>query len=115
VYVTSKPTHRQLSNTNSLPSVHFLDFVIDESSSERLLGVTINNDLSWNTHVENVIKNVIHFFIYCLELKFSVFQNRKRFYNAYILPHFIFVVLFGGNCYTSVMEDKLVKKRLEHP
>jgi len=60
-YVTSKPTHRQLSNTHNLPSVHLLDSVVDESSSERLLGVTINSDLSWNTQVENVIKNVIHF------------------------------------------------------
>ena len=41
-YVTSKPTHRQLSNTHSLPGVHFLDYVVDESSSERSLGVTIN-------------------------------------------------------------------------
>ena len=67
--LTSKPTHRQLSNTHSLPSVHVLDYVVDESSSERLLGVTINSDLSWNTQVENVIKNVIHFFTYYLELK----------------------------------------------
>jgi len=43
----------------------FLDYVVDECSSERLLGVTINNDLSWNTQVENVI----HLFTYCLELK----------------------------------------------
>ena len=56
MYVTSKPTHRQLSNTHSLPSVQLLDYVVDESTSERLLGVTINNDLSWNTQVENVIK-----------------------------------------------------------
>ena len=54
--VTLNPTHRQLPNTHSLPSVQLLDYcVIDECSSERFLGVTINNDLSWNTHVENVI------------------------------------------------------------
>jgi len=64
MYVTSKPTHRQLSNTYSLPSVHFLDSDVNE-----LLGVTIYNDLSWNTHIENVIKNVIHCFTYYLELK----------------------------------------------
>jgi len=45
MYVTSKPTHCQLSNTHSPPSVHFLDSVVDESSSERLFGVIINNDL----------------------------------------------------------------------
>ena len=50
MYVTSKPTHRQLPNTHSLPSVHILDYVVDESFSERLLGVIINSDLSWNTH-----------------------------------------------------------------
>jgi len=35
MYVISKPTHRQLPNTHSLPSVHILDSVVDESSSER--------------------------------------------------------------------------------
>jgi len=62
-YVTSKSTHRQLSNTHILPSVHLLDSVVDESSSERLLGVTINSDLSWNTQVENVI-NTCNTFLY---------------------------------------------------
>ena len=52
--------------------------------------------------------NVIHFFIYCLDLKSLSFQNRKRFYNAYILAHFDLCCVIWGNC-TSVMEDKLVK------
>ena len=97
MYVISKPKHRQLSNTHSLPSVHFLDSVIDESSSERLLGVTINNDLSWNTHIENVIKKC-NTFLYLLSriIIYLSFQNRKRFYNAYILPHFEFCCVFWG-------------------
>ena len=39
---------------------------------------------------------------------FLCFQNRKRFYNAYILPHFDLCCVIWGNC-TSVIEDKLVK------
>ena len=39
---------------------------------------------------------------------FLSFQNRKRFYNAYILPHFDLCCVIWGNC-TSVMADKLVK------
>jgi len=87
----------------------FLDSVVDESSSERLLGVTINNDLSWNTQVENVIKNVIHVFTYYLDLKSLSFQKRKRFYNAYILAYFDLCCVIWGNC-TSIMEDKLQKR-----
>ena len=39
---------------------------------------------------------------------FLSFRNRKRFNNAYIIPHFDLCCVIWGNC-TSVMEDKLVK------
>ena len=91
-YVTSKPTHRQLSNTHNLPSVHLLDSVVDESSSERLLGVTINNDLSLNTHIDNVINNVIHFFTYYLELKkFCLFKTE----NVFTMLFWLVLCVFG--------------------
>ena len=89
MYVTSKPRH-------SLPSEHFLDNVIDESSSERLLGVNINNDLIWNTHIENVIKKCNTFNQYCLELKsFSPFKTENGFIMLTYIPILIVVVLFG--------------------
>ena len=92
-------------NVNLLQNSYLLYYVVDVSSSERLLGVTINNDFSWNTQVENVI----HFFTYCLELKyFSLFKSEHGFTMLTFFPTLIFVALFRGNC-TSVMEDKLVK------
>ena len=65
LYLTSKSTRRRLSVTHiwkavilykivwgvlrlsihtSLPSAPLLDYMVDESPSKRLLGVTINND-----------------------------------------------------------------------
>jgi len=79
MYVTSKPTHRRLSNTHSIPSEHILDSVVDESSSERLLGVTINNDLSWNTHIENVIKQCNTFLYLLSRFKVTLFSKQKTF------------------------------------
>ena len=35
-------------------------------------------------------------------------DNRKRFYNAYILPHFVFCCVIWGNC-THYLEEKLVR------
>ena len=40
---------------------------------------------------------------------FLSFQNVKRFYNAYILPHFDCCCVIWGIC-TSVFEDKLQKR-----
>ena len=52
--------------------------------------VAINNDLSWDIRIKNVINTVINTFLYLLSRVkvFLSFQNRKRFYNAYILPNF---------------------------
>ena len=56
MYVTSKQHIVNYQTHISFLVYMFLDSVVGESSSERLLGVTINNDLSWNTQVENVTK-----------------------------------------------------------
>ena len=59
--------------------------------------------------MENVIKRCNTFLSLLSRIKvFLSFQNRKRFYNAYILPHFDCCCIIWGNC-TSVMDDKLVK------
>ena len=51
-----------------------------------------------------LLKNVIHFFTYCLELKsFSLFKTENGFTMLTFFPILIVVVLFG------VIEDKLVK------
>ena len=60
--------------------------------------------------VLNIFIAKCNIFLYLLSrIKvFLSFQNRKRFYNAYVLPHFDLCCVIWGNC-TSVMEDKLVK------
>ena len=91
--ITSTP--RRLSNPHRLPSAPILDSTVDEFPSERLLGITtcINNDISLNTHVETVIKE--HYLLSRIKVVFSFQNRRQRFYNAFILPYVIGVVLFG--------------------
>ena len=75
MYVTSKQ-HIVNYQTHIVLLVYtFLDSVVDESSSERLLGVTINNDLSWNTHIENVIKQCNTFLYLLSRIKASLFPK----------------------------------------
>jgi len=72
--------------------VHFIT-----SFSERLLDITINNDLIWNTHLKMLSKNVIHFFTYCLELielKYvCLFKTESGFIVLTFFPILICVVL----------------------
>ena len=59
------------------------------------MNLLVNNDLSWNTHIENVIKNVTYFFSYYLELKyFCLFKTENGFTMLTFFPILMFVVLF---------------------
>ena len=59
--------------------------------------------------LKNVIKNVIHFCTYCLELKYScLFKIEKGFTMLTFSPIFNCDCVIWDTC-TSVMEDKLVK------
>jgi len=47
------------------------------------------NSLSWSTHIHDVIKKRIFYLYLCPQIKvYLSVDNRKRFYNAYNLPHF---------------------------
>ena len=60
-------------------------------------------------HVQSVIKKCNSFLYLLSRIKpFLSVDIRKRFYNAYILPHFDFCCVIWGNC-SSALEDKLVK------
>ena len=63
------------------------------------------------TLILKIVSKKCNTFLYLLSrIKvFLSFQNRKQFYNAYILPHFDCCCVIWGNC-TSVMEDKLQKR-----
>jgi len=64
--------------------------------------------LSWSTHIHDVIKkcNSYLYLLSRIKVYLSV-NNRKLFYNAYILPHFD-VVSYGGNC-SRFLEERLVR------
>jgi len=87
VMFISSRQNRQL--VQNYPEIPFHDSVINSCLSRKLLGVTVNNSLSWSDHIETVIKkcNTYLYILSLIKLYLST-DNRKRFYNAYILPHF---------------------------
>ena len=106
MFISSRQTRQLVQSYTEIP---YHDSVINSCLSGKLLGVTVNNSLSWSDHIEIVIKkcNTYLYILSRIKLYLST-DNRKRFYNAYILPHFDFCCVIGGNC-THNLEEKLVK------
>jgi len=71
-----------------------------------LLGVKVNNSLSWSDHNGTVIKkcNTYLYILSRIKLYLST-DNRARFYNAYFLTHFVLCCVTWGNC-THNLEER---------
>ncbi len=51
VYVAKNGNFR-----NTIPNIKIYGIDVEQVDHAKLLGVTISNDLSWNKHVENIVK-----------------------------------------------------------
>ena len=81
------------------------DETIEISSNEKLLGINIDNVLSWSTQIENTIKkcNTLLYLLSRIKCYLSI-PVRKLFYNAYILPQLDYCCTIWGNANEELME-----------
>ena len=76
-------------------------------STDKLLGVTVNNSLSWNDHIETVTKCTTYLYILSRIKLYLSTENRIRFYNAYTLPQLLLCYL--GKLHTGGITSKTEK------
>ena len=103
VLSNSKPTNKLMAEP---PHLTIKGEQIQISESEKLLGVHINNSLSWSTHIESTLKkcNSLLFLLNRIK-KYLNIPTRKLFYNAYILPHLDYCCSVWGNANTELMSS----------
>ena len=107
MYITTKNKSHLIQTENCNLTIN--DDILHISSSEKLLGVTIDNNLSWDTHVINTLKKCNSLLYLLTRIKpFLSKSKRILFYNAYILPHIDYCCIIWGNC-NKTLEDKIVK------
>ena len=107
MYITSKPKSNEIQNS-ALP-IQFKNDQIHCSREEKLLGVTVDVVLSFDSHIHNVLKKCNSLLYLLSRIKqFLSVHIRKMFFNAYILPHLDYCCVIWGNC-SSLQEQKLIR------
>ena len=89
------------------PEILYHDLVIKSWSTAKLLGVTVNNSLSWNDHIETVIeKNAIRIYIYSICYHESNYISHLTIVNVFkthiLSLILILVVLFGETVHITL-------------
>ena len=97
VMVISPNLRRNIDETNI--EINLSNRTICQVAEEKLLGVQIDHDLSWNSQVQKQKKTII-FKLFLLKRirKFLPLETRKLFYNYYVKPHFEYCNTIWGNC-----------------
>ena len=78
-------------------------------SEHRLLVITIDNKLRWDSHTNNVCKTVSRRVSLLSKLRYIVdIDTRKLFFNAHIKPHIDYASVAQDGC------SDVLKKRLNY-
>ena len=86
------------------PNITIRGEQIEISETEKLLGVHIDNSLSWSSHIESTLKKCYSLLFFLNRIKqYLNVSTRKLFYNAYILPHLDYCCSIWGNANSELM------------
>ena len=98
-------TRQKRQNISSLKKIKIYDTDIEEVNSHKVLGLSIDNNLSWTVHISALIRKLSKKVFQLNRIKHLVDQHtRKLFFHAYLQPDFD---------YASTVWDKASKKCLK--
>jgi hypothetical protein len=109
--ITTWQKRRALPDDEKLLSLYLDDEPLDNTASEKLLGVQINHNLSWDEHINFVEKTVNKKLALLRRLKvYLPLPTRVLFYNTHILPHMDYCSVVWGRS-TFINRLLLLQKR----
>ena len=104
--ITSRQRRVYLSDN---PSLTINNFPIEQVSSTKSLGVSIDENLSWNTHIETVCKRMSSALGLIKRIRdFAPFYTLLNIFSGLVKPQFDYCSLVWDCCGTS-LADKLQK------
>ena len=89
------------------------DFDLQLTRCEKVLGIHIDENLTWTNHFQHVSKKISSYLWLLFQIKsYLPLKQRVLFNNAYIKPHFEYCCVIWGNSFNSnVHKIKKIQKR----
>ena len=99
---------------NSNLALVFNNDPLENISKEKLLGVNLNHNLSWEDHIYQLEKIINRKIALLRKIKcYLPIQTRKLFYNAHILSHMDYCsIVWGSSCFVdrlSLLQKKAAR------
>ncbi|MCG8113419.1 MAG: reverse transcriptase domain-containing protein [Candidatus Thiodiazotropha taylori] len=83
---------------NDTLQLKYKDVTLHMVSYDKILGVYVDNNLTWSYHINFVTKKVSSYLWLLSRIKeYLTIENRVKFYKSYIQPHLDFCNIIWGN------------------
>ena len=94
-------------------SIRINDDTIEHLSKFRLLGVEIDNKLSWTKHIDYLVKKInLRLRIFYRKSKFLPFSAKLSYYHSFISPHLDYCnAVWGGAAACEINRLTRLQKR----
>ena len=80
--------------------------ILEESVGEKLLGIVIDPNLSWDRHINYLIKKLNSKIFFLKRAKgYLTIECRIMLFNALIKPILEYCCIFGGNCSVTLVPE----------
>lgn len=98
--------------TDSL-KINYDDEYLQEISSDKILGVKVDNNLTWSEHIKLITKKMVSNIWLLSKIKAFLSQDhRVQFYKSYIQPHIDFCnIVWGSTSETNKLKIFRLQKR----
>ena len=109
--VTTNQKRQRLNNANL--KLNYVDESLQTVSSDKILGVFVDNNLMWSDHVKHLTKKISSNIWLLSKLKHFLSQaHRVQFYKSYIQPHIDFCnIVWGNTCESNKLKIFRLQKR----
>ena len=108
-------SRRRLSNLTASPKFAVNDFPVTKVSTAKSLGVIIDDNLDWGSHIENIIQKVSYGIGAMKQVRHLIPQATVHLiYRSLVLPHFNYCITVRGNCRIT-LRNKLQNYEIGQP
>ena len=90
---------------------------IEQVKNHKMLGVTIDSELNWNQHIENIFKRISkNIFLLTKLKKYAKIENLKLFFNAHILSHINYASTLYDGCSKDMLKqlNSIYRRAVKH-
>ena len=97
----------------AIQPLNFDNSILQDTDTHKHLGLTLQNDCKWNTHINNLIQKVTLLLSLLKSYKYRLSRKAlNQMYKSFILPHFDYCDIIYDNC-TVAQSDSLEQLHLD--